>query len=105
MDCATGWLSASAFKEMHVPGSVRGHGNVSPGGILLLFVVLAHLLPLLVQVFLARPSASSGSPAGLAHPRALRSGVSPTFTVGRHCGLSVNRSTAGGVNPEGRPRR
>jgi hypothetical protein len=50
MDGATGWLSASAFEEMHVPGSVRGRGNVSPGGTLLLFVVLAHLLPLLLQV-------------------------------------------------------
>jgi len=50
MDGATGWLSASAFEEMHVPGSVRGRGNVSPGGTLLLFVVLAHVLPLLLQV-------------------------------------------------------
>src|SRR5258708_20365702 len=92
MDCATGWLSASAFKEMHVPGSVRGHGNVSPGGILLLFVVLAHLLPLLVQAFLARPSASCGSPAGLAHPRALRRWGRPTWAVGRHVAFLFKRS-------------
>src|SRR5258708_34609815 len=100
MDCATGWLSASAFKEMHVPGSVRGHGNVSPGGILLLFVVLAHLLPILVQAFLARPSASSGSPAGWAHPRGPRRGVRPTSTVVRPAGAAINHSRTTGVQPQ-----
>jgi hypothetical protein len=55
LDGATGWLSASAFKEMHVPGSLRGRGNVSPGGTLLLFVVLVHLQPLLLQERLRVP--------------------------------------------------
>jgi hypothetical protein len=88
MDGATGWLSASAFEGMHVPGSVRARGNVSLGG---------TLLALLVRTLLARPPASSGSPADLAQPRALRRWVSPTWTLGRHCGLSVYRSIAGGV--------